>query len=302
MGNIIHITYQGGTHGSYLTYCIDRYSELTAPITELPFSGGTSHKKIRDESKSFINQYHPNQNPKPYFKFKHEPHILITINEEDLLFIERWSTIRNNDYKVDTNADEIKFTPEFLQSFNWVDSLKKYYNINLQDTNYTVPRFIMRDWYKLSFLNPKENGFMQWQEKMLEYKPKNCFKFPVSAFWDMNKFITTMKMLNEHWNLKLRVDTEMEDIHKLFLKKVTFLSTKNRADDIIKAIKKNIDYDLSDIDTVEQAYISAWIEKNYKFVQVPLCNQFFKNTKEIVQWLKNYPEHYEALNLHHRNK
>ena len=109
-------------------------------------------------------------------------------------------------------------------------------------------------------------------------------------------------MLNEHWNLKLRLDTEMEDIHKLFLKKVTFLSTKNRADDIIKAIKKNIDYDLSDIDTVEQAYISAWIEKNYKFVQVPLCNQFFKNTKEIVQWLKNYPEHYEALNLHHRNK
>ena len=169
--------------------------------------------------------------------------------------------------------------------------LKKYYNINLQDTNYTVPRFIMRDWYKLSFLNPKENGFMQWQEKMLEYKPKNCFKFPVSAFWNMNKFITTMKILNEHWNLKLRLDTEMEDIHKLFLKKVTFLSTKNRADDIIKAIKKNIDYDLSDIDTVEQAYISAWIEKNYKFVQVPLCNQFFKNTKKsiTIQQYKGLP-------------
>ena len=91
MGNIVNITYQGGTHGSYLTYCIDRYSELTEPITELPFSGGTSHKQIRDVSKSFINQYHPNQNPKPYFKNQNEPHILVTINEEDLLFIERWS-------------------------------------------------------------------------------------------------------------------------------------------------------------------------------------------------------------------
>ncbi len=100
-------------------------------------------------------------------------------------------------------------------------------------------------------------------------------------------------------NKLIKLTTELtsstDEVPVFFIKYIS-------ADDIIKAIKKNIDYDLSDIDTVEQAYISAWIEKNYKFVQVPLCNQFFKNTKEIVQWLKNYPEHYEALNLHHRNK
>ena len=56
------------------------------------------------------------------------------------------------------------------------------------------------------------------------------------------------------------------------------------------------DYDISKIDTVEQAYISAWIEKNYDYILVNLPNYFFKNTLEIIDWIKHYPEHYKAVN------
>ena len=54
--------------------------------------------------------------------------------------------------------------------------------------------------------------------------------------------------------------------------------------------------DIIHLDIVEQAYISAWIEKNYEFVVVPACDQFFQSTAEIINWLKHYPEHYKAMN------
>jgi hypothetical protein len=293
MGNIISIAFQGGTHGNFLRYCIDRYSELTDPIGELPFTINTSHKKLNYSE--LITRYHPNIK-EPYFKNTDDPHILITVNKNDLLFLERWVTIRAGDFNVNTNNNKIQLTPDFLELWPWDEKLKQYFNINLKETNYIVPRFILRDLYKMSFLDPNKSGFITTNKSLLIHSPKNCFNFPVNAFWDTNKFLDILENANQKFNLKLKMDNSIVDLHKTFLEKLNFLTTKNRAIDIIEAIKQNTDYDLTDIDTVEQAYISAWIEKNYKFIQIPLCNQFFKSTKEILHWLKHYPEHYKAMN------
>ena len=55
-------------------------------------------------------------------------------------------------------------------------------------------------------------------------------------------------------------------------------------------------YDLSPIDIVEQAYLSSYIEQNYEFICVPNTNYFFQNTKEILDWIEWYPQHYKAMN------
>ena len=294
MGNIINIAFQGGTHGNFLRYCIDRYSELTDPISELPFTTiNTSHKKLNYSK--LITLYHPN-NEEPYFKNTNDPHILITVNKNDLLFIERWVTIRGGDLNINTNNDKIQLTPSFLQQYPWDEKLKQYFNINLKETNYILPRFILRDLYKMTFLDPNKNGFIAINKNLLIHSPKNCFNFPVNAFWDTNKFLDTLKNANQKFNLKLKMDNSIVDLHKTFLEKLNFLTTKNRVFEIINAIKQNKELDISNIDTVEQAFISAWIEKNYKFIQIPICNHFFKSTTEIIDYLEYYPEHYKAMN------
>ena len=75
-----------------------------------------------------------------------------------------------------------------------------------------------------------------------------------------------------------------------------WIKTKNRVFEIIDAIKTKKDLDISQIDTVEQAYIGAWIEKHNDFITIPYSNSFFQNTKEIIQWLQHYPQHYKAMN------
>ena len=294
MGHLINIVFQGGTHGNFLRHCIDRYSELTDPISDLPFTLlGTSHKNLKYSK--LITRYHPNIK-EPYFKNTDEPHILITVNKNDLLFIERWVTIRASNFNINTNSNKIQLTPEFLKLFPWDEKLKQYFNINLKEINYIVPRFIIRDLYKMSFLDQNKNGFITTNKSLLIHSPKNCFNFPVNAFWDTNKFLDILENANQKFNLKLKMDNSIVDLHKTFLEKLDFLTTKNRVFEIINTIKQNKELDISNIDTVEQAFISAWIEKNYKFIQIPMCNQFFKSTTEIMDYLKYYPEHYKAMN------
>tara|TARA_Y100000310_G_scaffold266571_1_gene278111 strand:+ start:323 stop:1264 length:942 start_codon:yes stop_codon:yes gene_type:complete len=293
MGHLINIAYQGGTHGNFLRYCIDRYSELTDPISELPFTINTSHKRLNYSK--LITQYHPNIK-EPYFKNTDEPHILITVNKNDLLFIERWVTIRASNFNINTNNNKIQLTPKFLKVFLYEEKIKQYFNINLKEVNYIVPRFVMRDLYKMTFLDPNKNGFITTNKSLLTHNPKNCFNFPVNTFWDTNKFLDTLENANQKFNLKLKMDDSIVDLHKTFLEKLDFLTTKNRVFEIINAIKQHKELDISNIDTVEQAFISSWIEKNYKFIQIPMCNQFFKSTTEIMDYLKYYPEHYKAMN------
>jgi len=290
MGHIVNITYQGGTHGSFLRFIIDKFSRSTPDLDGTPFTeNGTVHKRLKYSN--LINLYHPNEGP-DYFVNTGEPHILITVDEDDLLFIERWATIRVADQRVDTSKDSIKLTDSFLEKFQWKDKFKSCFGIDVPEQ--PIPRFLMRDFYKLSFLDKSQSGFIVTDRLLKTHKPPNTFEFPVSSFWDKNKFLNTLKQLNNESLLDL--DLSDMSVHDRFLKNITFMDTKDRVFDVIDAIKNNEQVDIQELDTVEQAYISAWIEKNYEFIQVPLINSFFKTTKEISEWLQHYPSHYKAMN------
>jgi hypothetical protein len=291
MGHLVNIAFQGGTHGNYLRFCIDKFSTLTSEVVGTPFTeNNTSHNDLYYSGS--VNVYEPGR-MECKFQNTHEPHVLITIDEKDLVFIDRWITIRAGDQKVDTNKDMISVSSDFLSRFTWLEEFRKYYNIDL--TKNKLPKFIMRDYYKLSFLDPNKNGFIINNKVLRENKPSNTFEFPVSCFWDKDKFAETLKNMDKHLDLKINIDGCLS-VHDTFLNGLNFLETRHRVDKVINAIQEKQDMDIRDLDTVEQAYVSAWIEKNHKFVVVPLCNQFFRSTDEIINWLSHYPQQYKAMN------
>ena len=100
MKPLVNIAFQGGSHGHFLKYILDRYSSLTPNITQLPFEqDGTSHKELQYSGKFEI--YHPIPFDKPIWKDPDLPHVLITIDKEDVVFIERWVNIRANGFNLD---------------------------------------------------------------------------------------------------------------------------------------------------------------------------------------------------------
>ena len=289
MKKIVHIAFQGGTHGNYLRFVIDKMSKRTPDLQGTPFTdNNTSHLPL--QYSDLIGRYHPTKSPL-YFQHKDEPHILITVEPEDILLLERSAPTRTGDFKVDVTQENIKVTDIFADYYDWGNKFKKYYNLDILKDN--IPKFLMRDFYKLSFLDPSKSGFIEVDRTLRQHKPANTFEFPVSHFWNKEKFFRTLQNLSAHYDLEIQQDKSM---HQEFIKKLPWLQTQHRADNVIEAIKQKREMNITDLDTVEQAYLSAWIEKNNDFVIVPICNGFFRTTGEIINWLEHYPQHYKAMN------
>jgi hypothetical protein len=291
---MINIAFQGGTHGNFLRYFLDKFSSLTPEITDYPFTeNGTSHKNIKYSGK--FTRYHPEDYSPYYFQNIDQQHILITIDINDLLFLQRIIHKRAGDFAVNLEKDIIKFPNEYIKRYNVNPRFYELYNKEINE-NTEIPRYIIRDFLKLSFLNPSQDGFIDNQNRYIKKLPKKTLFFPVSAFWNKNKFYKEIDLLNKELNLQLILDEKSEEIFTIFLNKIEQFTTRFRCQEIIECLKKKEYYDLSQIDTVEQAYLSSYIEQNYEFICAPNTNYFFQNTKEILDWIEWYPQHYKTMN------
>ena len=287
----LHIAFQGGTHGHFLRYFLDRFSIHTPIIDKSPFTAnGTSHKSSIKYSDRF-SLYHPTQMG---FKDANESHCVITVSNEDILQLQRTVYIRPGDIKLDTNKDYIKFTG-FPKEFNETISIQKLYGLKI-DENTEVPKFILRDFVKLGFSDSNNHGYIKNNRELLKHKFNKVYYFPVNSFWDKELFFNHLSNLDKQFNLGLSIDSSAIKIHNEFIEKIPQLKTRNRCRDIISAIKEEKSMLIENIDIVEEAYIYSWIESTHRNILAPFTNSFFKNTKDIVEYIRWYPHFYHGMN------
>lgn len=290
---IAYVVAPGGAHKGFLNYFLDRYSALTPKITELPFgSNGTSHNEnmLSGQFKS----YHPSENP-PYFTNTDLPHILVTVSIADILFLERIINLRGADLKQNVNKDYIQFKEDYIKKYNLDTIIKKLFDKDI-DNNTKVPKCVFRDIKKLMFLDPTKNGFITKQNQYKKHLPNKTYHFPLSAIWHKENFFKEIKKLNNYLDLQITLDDTADMVFDTFTKNIKEWGTKDRILKVIDALEKKQNFNLETLDTVEQAYLSAYIEKNNNYVTVPFTNGFFKDTNEIQTWLNYYPQHYKAMN------
>jgi hypothetical protein len=298
MGNIIHIAYQPGFHGNYLRYFLDRFSELTPAIIKSPFvASGNSHSNEITYSQ-LIRIYHPDREG---YKFINEtkPHIFITIEEKDLLYLYRClhtrqvEEIDKPDIRIKIENEKVSFSPYLEKLYS--KKIQNLYNYN-SNNKLIIPKFIFRDLIKLNFLNIKEDEVLQDNLAFKKKAPNNTFFLPISSFWKFDDFFKNLEKINARFNLQLKLDQEAKDLHQEFLNRRKDYNTKDRIKTIIDCIKKRENYDLSNLDVFEEGYLSAWIESNFKFKIIPNINSFFKDINELLEYLDWYPQHYQAMN------
>jgi hypothetical protein len=296
--NPLNIAYQPGFHGNYLRYFLDRFSALTPAITETPFvESGNSHNNKIKYSKLIII-YHP---IRENYKFKNEdqPHIFITIEEKDLLYLYRClhtrqvEEIDRPDIRIKVENEKVIFSPYLEKLYS-----KKIQNIYNYNTNnkLVIPKFIFRDLIKLNFLNIKDDEVLQDNLSFKKKAPNNTLFFPISAFWEFDNFFKNIQKINQKFNLQIEINDQAKDLHKQFLNTRKDYNSKDRIKTIIDCIKNRQNYDLTTLDVFEEGYLSAWIESNFKFKIIPNTNSFFKDVNELLEYLDWYPQHYQAMN------
>jgi len=290
----IYIFNSGGCHGHYLNYLIDRLSKKTPPIKEIPFNHlGNSHNKINYSGFSkFVDSLE-------HYNYKHlkNKKIIKIVYDQEILYYERVAMNRAGDAGRDIHNlhRDISFLKDYSEEF--YKKIYKLYSIN----NDAVPKWLLRDAYKLGFLDWNNQGSVLSSKQDINWINDNLLEHNNIYFLNVGIFFTTetlkneLKKLNDIFELELEID-DVDEIHKIFLDRNKILQTHKDTDVVLNAVYNNEHITVPPLDIIQQAFVYAELEKKYDFITMPLLDYFFYNTKEIIDYITLYPTHYKAMN------
>ena len=292
----IYIFNSAGCHGHYLTYLIDRLSKKTPPIKELPFNHlGNSHNKL---AYSGFSEFFAD-----YTEIKEKvinltgTNVVKILYSNDILYFERVAMNRANDAGRDVNNlhKDISFLKSYSKEF--YDKIHELYSID----NDNVPKWLLRDAFKMGFLDMERQGSVIELKRDIKWLEDNLKKNNAIHYTQVDVFFTTDTLKRELQDLDqkfaLNLDfSQLEKIHEDFIGRNKILQTHKNTQIVLDAISNKKDIAIPPLDIIQEAWVYAQLEKKYDFVIMPMTEDFFKTTKEIVDYITLYPQHYKAMN------
>lgn len=303
-GKLLNIVFHGGTFGNFLKFFLDKFSKLTPDLKFYPFTDiGTSHSLKKEQYSGLIQRYHPS-----FINDNHNetdlPICLILPNtEKDFLFLKLSQFYKGGDQKI---LPDNLWQKEILENKkspilnDAIDNITSFYNISMSNTY--IPKFIVRDWYKLEFLeNLKDTYNYKWFETLKNhsfFKKQKVHFFCLDSFYNFDIFLKNITELDNFFNLHLDF-TRVSEMKYIFMEGIRLDFCRQHLEAFFKIID-NLSIDknilIPKLDVSFEAFLYAHLEKIYPFVIAPLTNYFFKDTDEIRLFVQSYPEHYKAMN------
>lgn len=298
---LLNIVFAGGTFGNFLRYFLERFSTKTPNISRDPFTDiGTSHVFKNEEFSGLIQRYHAT------FINVNEgqtglPVCLITPStKKHYLYLKKAQWFRGDDRKIspdDLWKKAIGEMPERIKGYAL--SITRLYDIKNMGHFSWIPKFIVRDWYKLEFLSDLRDTYnYQWFESLKSHKfleQQKVYHLDLETFFDWNSFVRNITELDRVFKLELDFDRH-EDMKALFDKGLELDSIRKECNLAELVVEHGADKLLNDLDVSTEAFIYAETEKANDFIQMPLTNRFFRDTAELKQFVEHYPNHYKAMN------
>ena len=290
----IYVFNSAGCHGNYLTYLIDRLCTKTPKIDQLPFNSlGNSHKTINYSGYVKFIHTHQHEEQKNLKNVK----IIKIIYSEDILYFERVAMKRAGD--VGRDLDNLHKDISFMKDYNheFYKKIKSLYSLGVD----SVPKWLLRDAYKLGFLDNSRQGSVVSSQQEIQWMENNLSKNNQLAYVHVNRFFNyeslkdTLQELDDKFNLHLDLN-DLEEIHQQFYRLNDVVQTHRNPEILLNAVDRKIDIAVPTLDIIQQAYVYAHLEQKYDFITMPMTENFFKNSKEIIDYCELYPQHYKAMN------
>ena len=298
---LLNIVFHGGTFGNFLRYFLDKFSKRTPEIHEEPFTDiGTSHTISKTKFSGMIQRYHTS------FINDNEgesglPVCIITPStKKHRLYLKQAQLYRAGDDKIspdDLWKKAVGEMPERLKAS--AKKIKDLYNIEETAHFHWMPKFIIRDWYKLEFLQRFEDTHdYQWFDTFKThpfFKKQKTYQLDLESFFCVDNFLESMAELDDVFKLDLDFD-RMKEMRSLFNNGLELDKIRQECNMIESIFDHEQDVEFRDLNVATEAYIYAEVEKKNDFIQMPLTNRFFRDKAELNQFVEHYPIHYKAMN------
>jgi hypothetical protein len=298
----LNIVYQSGTFGNTLKYFLDKFSSKTPDIVGDPFTAiGTCHNHSHDHFSGLIQKYHASFINDNKDNTDLPVCICVPTTRKHFLFLKKAQLFRTNDKKESPDflwKKTVGALPEHLAKP--ANDLIELYGIKeVADTTY-IPKFIVRDYYKLDFIQNIEDTYSyRWHEKLRThefFKKQKVFHLSMESFFNWETFIENITKIDDFFDLTLdfgRLD-QMKEFFDRGLSLDVSRQECNLAEEVLSG--ENLNQSLEGLEVDTEAFIYAEIEKAYPDLQMPLTNRFFRDAREIRQFLDHYPNWYRRKN------
>lgn len=280
---IIPIDFVAGAHGNFLEIVLNRFFGVVSDPEHSFTSLGASHLK----SQNYLNQR--------LFVAKHwfeTPHSLdeysrvisIQFDQDDLLLLSSVSLLRAGDMGIDNDKLEID-TFQKLDNVHYGSVLKEIIHAYkfLDASINSIPRNVLREFFKFGFKDPDINGYWKKQQQMSYTQP--VFVFYFKAFYDFDLFVETLKILEKFIGRTFNFSNEMKQLHEKFLSMIPCQFHKDECDNILENIYSNKDFSIPELTLLQESYLNAQLEKKYNKEMPFHDSKYFTSTTDVLYYI-----------------
>ena len=282
----IQIIYAPGTFGNLLRWLLNRFSpDCKFQHINDPWDiDNRVHERDEKElyNKKFIRS-HQVRDKGGYEPDPDAEKIIITFDKDELLFVERCGFYRNPG----NENEQGRYQSIISASTN---NLLKLFNYNSNKTSKMVEKELCKiQWHD------HENH--TWWNSMFKFMadPK-CNQFKIDAFFNKDLFVSQLEKIDKRFKLNLQIDEKIIENITNKISQMYVIQTKNRAYEVLHAIKNKENIDCSQLDILEQSWIEVILEKQYRSLIFPYGTNWFENTNQINEFVETYPSYLKHMN------
>ena len=280
---IIPIDFVAGAHGNFLEIVLNRFFGVVSDREHAFTSLGTSHSK----SQNYLNQrlfVAKHWFETPHSLDEHSQVISIQFDQEDLLLLSSVSLLRAGDMGIDNDQLEID-TFQKLDNMYYGSVLKEITNAYkfLDPATNSIPRNILREFFKFGFKDPDTNGYWKKQQQMYYTQP--VFVFHFKAFYDFDLFVETLENLEKFIGRTFNFCNEIRQLHENFLSMIPYKLHKYQCDKILGNIYSNTDFSIPKLTLLQESYLNAHLEKKYNKEMPFNDSSYFTSTDDVLYYI-----------------
>lgn len=160
-----------------------------------------------------------------------------------------------------TSLDDFDQLPEHIRT----ECIQQHGLVLLELSEKTpdCPRFVLREFFKIGFQNPSQQGFIARQKNVVYDVSNDVYTFPFRSFYNKTEFLSEIKKVAAWSGITYDCEHEIEMLHNEFLKRQLYKDSKNKCDEIVKKLKRNEQLGTLTVTLLEEAYINAVLGYDY---------------------------------------
>jgi hypothetical protein len=284
--NTVSIDFVAGSHGHFLEFVCNKFI-AKLPMDWSPFNHlGASHI----QNQEYINNMvfvadHYSELKLPLTK----KIIRISFNYDDLLLLSSISLLRAGDYGIKNEDLHINtFHKLNNQHYSYLirQITRSYPKIILTEASPDCPKHILREFFKFGFKEPQTHGFIKKLNNLVYNNEHDVFDFSFEYFYNKQKFIKNVVNLADWVGSPITEDyASIEELQDNFLQQQIYRNDLSTCNEIINAISKNSHIGIPKLTLFQESYINGRLENMYNKEMFFLQRNYYKNTKEIIEYL-----------------